>query len=84
MVKIICGNKKCGKPFDARAADVARGWGKFCSKACKAHKQGRHLASKETQKMWKDYNREFPDIIGRKSDREEDMDYDGGWDAHNF
>lgn len=24
----------CGKTFPARTADVARGWGRFCSKAC--------------------------------------------------
>ena len=27
----------CGTPFDARVADVNRGWGKFCSKSCAAH-----------------------------------------------
>lgn len=26
----------CGKVFKARASDVKRGWGRFCSKACKA------------------------------------------------
>lgn len=29
----------CGKPFKARAADVKRGWAKFCSKSCKASEQ---------------------------------------------
>lgn len=29
----------CGKPFQARTADVARGWAKFCSKRCKAIEQ---------------------------------------------
>ncbi len=29
----------CGTLFHARAADVARGWGKFCSKSCKATAQ---------------------------------------------
>lgn len=29
----------CKTPFMARAADVKRGWGKFCSKSCKAVKQ---------------------------------------------
>lgn len=31
--------KSCGDVFYPRAADVARGWGKFCSKSCKASKQ---------------------------------------------
>lgn len=29
----------CGKEFHPRMADVKRGWGKFCSKRCKAIKQ---------------------------------------------
>ncbi len=39
MTSVICGNKNCRREFQARTADVARGWGKFCSKSCKAHKQ---------------------------------------------
>lgn len=31
--------KSCKQPFQARTADVARGWAKFCSKSCKAKKQ---------------------------------------------
>lgn len=38
-VRRICANKKCGAAFTARSADVARGWGRFCSKSCKAVKQ---------------------------------------------
>ena len=37
MVEVKC--KCCGKPFKARVADRKRGWGKFCSKRCKAIKQ---------------------------------------------
>lgn len=32
MVERTCAG--CGKPFQARQADVNRGWGKHCSKAC--------------------------------------------------
>ena len=39
MQKVICSNPSCKKEFEARTADVNRGWGKFCSKSCKAHKQ---------------------------------------------
>jgi hypothetical protein len=56
MTRVKC--NRCEVEFSARTADVNRGWGKFCSKSCKAQKQGRLLASKETQKMWRDYNRE--------------------------
>ncbi len=38
-VTVVCANKSCRKSFTARAADRARGWGKFCSKSCKAIKQ---------------------------------------------
>jgi hypothetical protein len=31
--------KRCGDPFTARVADRKRGWGKFCSKSCKAIRQ---------------------------------------------
>jgi hypothetical protein len=36
MVKQIC---RCGKTFHARQADINRGWGKTCSKACAAKKR---------------------------------------------
>ena len=37
MVTVNCA--RCKKPFEARVADRKRGWGKFCSKSCKAIKQ---------------------------------------------
>lgn len=37
MVDRTCQN--CKTSFQAREADVKRGWGKFCSKSCKAVKQ---------------------------------------------
>ena len=44
-VEVKC--KWCKEPFTARVADRNRGWGKFCSKSCKAKKQeartGQHL-----------------------------------------
>lgn len=53
MVKVKCANKSCGCEFMARLADRKRGWGKFCSKSCKAIKQerrtggyARHLSGK--------------------------------------
>lgn len=36
MIKVVCNNKQCKTVFSARTADVKRGWGKFCSKSCKA------------------------------------------------
>ena len=37
MVTVRC--KQCGCEFQARKADVKRGWGKYCSKSCKAMRQ---------------------------------------------
>ena len=34
MTQVTC--KCCHTHFEARTADVQRGWGKFCSKSCKA------------------------------------------------
>lgn len=36
-VEVKC--ERCQKPFTARVADRKRGWGKYCSKSCKAVKQ---------------------------------------------
>lgn len=36
---VTCHCEWCKEPFEARAADRKRGWGKFCSKSCKASKQ---------------------------------------------
>lgn len=37
MTTVKCAN--CKTEFEARTADINRGWGKFCSKVCKAKKQ---------------------------------------------
>lgn len=37
MVTKPCAN--CGTPHPFRVVDVKRGWGKFCSKSCKAQHQ---------------------------------------------
>jgi hypothetical protein len=42
MTKVKC---RCGTVFEARTADVKRGWGKFCSKSCKATQQVKRLGS---------------------------------------
>lgn len=38
-VQVTCANKRCKVTFTARVADRKRGWGKFCSKSCKAVEQ---------------------------------------------
>lgn len=53
MQRVKCGN--CKDEFEARKADIKRGWGKFCSKSCKAKKQerktGQHAAYKERKEI---------------------------------
>jgi hypothetical protein len=59
----------CRKPFQARAVDVKRGWGRICSKSCKAKRQekqtGQHAAYLE----------------GRIASSAYD-DFDPSWDSH--
>jgi hypothetical protein len=51
MVERVC---RCGAKFMARAADVKRGWGKYCSKSCKAIRQeqrtGQYFRHQERQR----------------------------------
>lgn len=37
--KILVKCDNCRVPFYARKSDRARGWGRFCTKSCKATKQ---------------------------------------------
>lgn len=65
MVKRKC--KCCKAEFEARAVDVARGWGLFCSKRCKAVKQeaqtGQH--KRRMGALRDDYAGDYP---GQKTD----------------
>lgn len=53
--KVIRDCARCKLPFLAREADVKRGWGRFCSKSCKAinqeQKTGQHRAYVEHQQQ---------------------------------
>lgn len=49
MPKVKC--KVCGKEFNARQADLDRGWAKCCSKSCAAK-----LSNEKTGK-WDKYNK---------------------------
>lgn len=35
--------ESCRKPFNAKPADVKRGWARFCSKRCKAINQSQEM-----------------------------------------
>lgn len=61
MVAVTC--ERCRNPFQARVTDRKRGWGRFCSKRCKAIRQVQTTSyapreiededqSWDTHKMW--------------------------------
>ncbi len=46
--------KNCKKWIKVRSADIKRGWGKFCSKSCKAKKQSKTMPfDKNTQRTYR-------------------------------
>ena len=70
MVEVKC--QRCKQPFMAREADRKRGWGKFCSKSCKAIRQTQKTGlSGQTNRMSKysdgaggyDYYTEYLDSL---------------------
>lgn len=65
----------CKKPHTVRVADVKRGWGRFCSKSCKAMKQEKRTGQNaaHVQRAWIDEcePREFVYVGGF-----------GPWDDH--
>lgn len=58
----------CRAPFLARVADRKRGWGRFCSKRCKARKQ-----EQQTDGQYR-----------RCLEWEMGDDFDPSWDAHKW
>lgn len=59
----------CKQPFLARIADRKRGWGKFCSKRCKAVKQERRTG-------------QYADLIHRRSFRGTGVDHEAARQQH--
>lgn len=83
MVSRKC--KCCGDPFQARVADVKRGWAKFCSKTCKAIDQekrtGQYAAYKNRSSVSSGIGHHRMGNT-EMTDAEMDGAEDGGWDAH--
>ncbi len=63
MVEVKC--KQCKEPFMAKVADRKRGWGKFCSKSCKAKKQelrtGQHRLHSERNSQMSRHEQDMED-----------------------
>lgn len=55
--------KTCKKPFQARTADVKRGWARYCSKSCKAIKQEQRTG-------------QFAELLSRNHQRDDRYDVD--------
>lgn len=66
-IKMTC---SCGKEYEARQADLNRGWGKDCSKSC---------AAKKREKKTGNYKR----FCEMKRQSHDEADYVGGYD-HDF
>lgn len=55
MRKVEVNCKNCKESFLAREADRKRGWGKFCSKSCKAKNQTKQIPyNKHTKRGYND------------------------------
>lgn len=64
----------CKQPFEARAADRARGWARYCTKSCKAKVQEKRTGQYAAHK-----SRADDDTI---YDADMDGFEDASWDAH--
>ena len=66
-VEVKC--ERCREKFFVRVADRKRGWGKFCSKSCKAIKQtyGKHAFGPDTS------YRQYLGPLGRLIERKEQI-----------
>jgi hypothetical protein len=88
--------KKCDCDFQARIADRNRGWGKFCSKSCKAKEQEnrtgqyRAYASRQVQKIngstiSRELAKKSKDLVEVYDDGSFTyINHFGGWDDHKF
>jgi endogenous inhibitor of DNA gyrase (YacG/DUF329 family) len=83
MVDINCGN--CGKAKKVRQADLNRGWGKFCSKRCKAVAQAKRIGVPEhvQEERARDADPAY-DMLVFEQDGEWDMDDSTYWNEKEY
>lgn len=78
--------QECKKPFQARSADVKRGWARFCSKSCKAKKQEKRTGQyRELLNSGVDPRRDNQLSRDERFEREHERalyDSETGWDGH--
>ena len=63
MVARVCENKHCRAVFQARQVDVNRGWGRFCSKSCKAVEQESRIHQYKELKKFTNIPSTSPDLL---------------------
>lgn len=87
MTLVICKNKQCKKEFQARTADVKRGWGKFCCKSCKAIEQENRTGQYKSYCCNKTnhikYQGETEEFFANYSN-EDDGDFDWAYEESDF
>lgn len=66
--KAIVKCKCCKSEFEARVADVKRGWAKFCSKSCKALEQERRTGQMRNYLINGSYEKEYHPLYGYGED----------------
>ncbi len=90
MTSVICKNKQCKKVFQARTADVKRGWGKFCCKSCKAIEQENRTGQYKkycnnviTKQLKSNHQGETEEFFANYSN-EDDGDFDWAYEESDF
>lgn len=79
---------RCGATFQARPADVKRGWAKSCSKSCAANKRESRTGAFAAHVANGGRSGDRPDgrfMMERRRERDHESamyDMDSGWDGH--
>lgn len=83
----------CHSLFKARQADLNRGWGKFCSKSCKAKEQEKRTGQNLSYQLNKSSNLSRVDSLYKVNTNRESLEIERlhklaldqeeyGWDGH--
>lgn len=75
--------KWCKREHMVRQADLNRGWGKFCSKSCKAKEQEKRTGGQYVDYIMRDNNRKNdPRSESERMHDEAMASIEMGWDGH--
>lgn len=77
-----CDNKGCTVVYEARQADLKRGWAKCCSKSCAASHKLRNNPSHGYLHGGADRERMSEDEIRERDHQAAMSDAEAGWDGH--